>query len=301
MARYHRDFLVPYLQNICALHFAQERINQRYSVLENSEHNLVKGKHNPRPVAPEYTGFVTGGTVILVVLGVFLAFFGIMGTVVIISNITKGYIEFNFGIIFCVVFIAALGFACILGAIKGVVDRKQEYEDDYRRYTAALAKYEKIEKANADARNNLPAVRREKQQCTQEFQRTDYLLKRVYDANVIPNRYRNIYAAVYLYDWFSSSGADDLDHALSMFVLEEIKERLDVIIANQSEMILNQRIQIANQQRTLAQQQSYENMMRSKLSQIQATQEERLKYAKMIECNTAATAYFVAADYIRRI
>ena len=76
---------------------------------------------------------------------------------------------------------------------------------------------------------------------------------------------------------------------------------MDQIIANQSDVILNQRIMIANQQRTIEHQKSYENMMRTKLNQIQTTQEQQLGYVRMIESNTAVTAYFAAADYIRRI
>lgn len=104
---------------------------------------------------------------------------------------------------------------------------------------------------------------------------------------------------VYLYDWFGTSGADDLDHALSMFVLEEIKARLDRIIEQQSEMILNQQLMIANQQKTQELQIAHAKMMRNKVQQLQATEEERLRYDRMIEANTRGMAYFAVADYLR--
>ena len=123
----------------------------------------------------------------------------------------------------------------------------------------------------------------------------------VYNANIIPAQYRNIYAAVYLYDWFSTSGADDMDHALSMFVLEEIQSKLDRIIANQEEMIINQEILIANQRKSIEEQRAHNSIVQSKIATLQATQDEQLRYIQMTEAETAACAYFAAADYIRRI
>ena len=137
--------------------------------------------------------------------------------------------------------------------------------------------------------------------CTNEINRINTVLNRVYNANVIPYQYRNMYASVYLYDYFSGSREDDLALALNTFVLEQIKERLDVIIEQQSEMILNQRIMIAKQEKTIQLQQAHTAMMQNKLNQIVASNEERNQYLRMIEGNTAATAYFAAADYIRRI
>ena len=95
--------------------------------------------------------------------------------------------------------------------------------------------------------------------------------------------------------------ADDLDHALSMFVLEEIKAKLDRIIENQKEIIFNQYQIASNQQKFMEQQQRHSAMMHAKLDQIQANNEERNAYLHMIESNTATTAFFATADYIRRI
>lgn len=65
------------------------------------------------------------------------------------------------------------------------------------------------------------------------------LIQELYSVNIIPSRYRGIYGVLYLYDWFGTSQADDMDKALNVYVLEQIRDRLDKIIANQAEMILN--------------------------------------------------------------
>ena len=89
--------------------------------------------------------------------------------------------------------------------------------------------------------------------------------------------------------------------ALNMFVLEEIKEKLDRIIANQKEIILNQYLQLAEQRRSLELQEEHTSMMESKLNQINASNEERNTYLAMIESNTATTAYFATANYLTRL
>lgn len=124
-------------------------------------------------------------------------------------------------------------------------------------------------------------------------------LNEVYAANIIPSHYRDMYAAVYLYDFFSTSRSDDLDMALNTYVLEQIKDKLDVIIEKQHTSILNQRLILANQQRSLEEQRAHNAYMRQKIYQIASSIEEQNQYLAMVESNPAATAYFAAANYLR--
>lgn len=132
-----------------------------------------------------------------------------------------------------------------------------------------------------------------------ECGKIDKLLTQNYSLNVIPGWYRDMYAAVYLYDWFSNSYSDDLDMALNTFVLEQIKEKLDIIIRNQSEELLNQRIIIANQNESMRQAGQHHAELMNKLNQMHAAGEERKTYLEMIERNTAIDAYFSMATYLR--
>ena len=110
-----------------------------------------------------------------------------------------------------------------------------------------------------------------------------------------------MYVAVYLYDWFSTSMADDLDMALNMYVLEEIKDRLDQIIDMLYESLVNQRMMLNNQMKTLEQQEQYHTDMIDKLNRLQLSAAEHSAYLGMIEANTSAMAYFSAAEYIRKL
>ena len=104
---------------------------------------------------------------------------------------------------------------------------------------------------------------------------------------------------MYLYDFFSTSRSDDLDMALNTYVLEQIKDKLDEMIEHQREAIINQRMLMVNQQRALEEQRAYHAYMKKRARQIASSLEEQNQYLDMIKCNTAATAYFAAADYLR--
>lgn len=291
MAKYNREFLVPYLQNICALHLAYSKLENK--IIEISSEDLPylkRGKPNPKPEKPEVLDTFSGGGFASLVIG------SIMLVLILFAFSLES--ETNAGDIFILFFGIALCLLMIYFPVHSIKGRMKRNEYEQLRYQHDMAQYEKIAEYNQKLRTLVPDYEEKFEYYKQERDRIDILLDQVYDANIIPRRYRDIYAAVYLYDWFSTSQADDLDMALNMFVLEEIKEKLDIIIARQSESILNQRIMLANQQKSLEQQQRHSAMMRSKLNRIAASNEERNIYLSMIESNTAATAYFAAADYI---
>ena len=107
--------------------------------------------------------------------------------------------------------------------------------------------------------------------------------------------------AVYLYRYFSSSREDDVDSVLKTFILEEIKAKLDQIISMQSEIILNQERMMANQRTSLEAQRQHQQYMESKARQIASSIDEQNTYMEMTAANTAATAYFAAANYFSNI
>ena len=201
-----------------------------------------------------------------------------------------------------------LGWFMIFGGIMEVImggvkfaNVTKENQCKREAYNYELAAYQEIQRKNDKERKAIPGIVNEMRECRIEIERVKEVLRRVYYANIIPGHYRNMYAAVFLYDWFSTGRSDDLDMALNMFVLEEIKEKLDRIIKNQEEIILNQYLQLAEQRRTLELQEEHAAMMESKLNQINASNDERNTYLAMIESNTAVTAYFTTANYLTRL
>lgn len=176
----------------------------------------------------------------------------------------------------------------------------QEISDQYWKDVEQYKNYKKIiAQEDEEARKKIPALERKIKFYTSEQKKISAILKDVYNANVLPLQYRDVYAAVYLYDYFSNSRSDDLDQVLNTYVLEQLKDRLDQIIENQRVSILNQRLILVNQQKALEEQRKHNAFMRSKARQFSRSVEEQNQYLRMVECNTAATAYFAAANYLK--
>lgn len=170
------------------------------------------------------------------------------------------------------------------------------YQRDLYNYNQALAEYQKIEEQNA---HNLPALSNTLTQCRQERERIAALLEQVYNVNVIPGRYQDVYAIAYLYDYFSCSQETDLSMALNTYVLEQIKDRLDRLIRNQEETILTLYGIIDNQAETMRKLDKMHQDMKHRLSSIQASSDEQATYLRMIESNSAVDTYFSAVQYLQ--
>lgn len=287
MARYNREFLVPYLRDVCALHLAQDKLECRKNAL-NSEILTLKlrtqGGHKPvRPSKPDSPSLT-----LLAGIGIF--------------TMVMGLLPLSLGESFWMMVCMIIGGILLGPALYMKKQENDEYDWRLQQFYTELNKFNaEVKDAETALQSRLPYIQQEINQCKYELKTINAVIQRVYSANVIPMQYREMYAAVYLYDWFRSSAADDIDMALNMFVLEEIKDRLDTIIRNQAQIILNQEMILANQQKSIEDQRRNSDMMRTKLNQIAAGNDERNRYMKMIEGNTAAIAYFAAADYIRNI
>lgn len=305
MAQYSREILVPYLQDICSLHLAERKLTNKIIHLEQTVKSLQVGKSNPLPKEPKET---FAYRFVLPWLVVALASVFLLIRFVIWSLSLPSYFQWSDswrlifklnhfgGIGVCIILVASGVFALVQAL--AAQDNNVKLENQYRK---DLYTYKMTEEKNRLNRQRIPDLQNDISKYTTERNKVAALLRNAYSANIIPRQYRDIYPAVYLYDWFSTSRATDLDMALNMFVLEQIKDKLDKIIRNQSEIILNQSIMMANQQQALDQQERNSYIMRSKLDRIATSNEERNMYLSMIESNTATTAYFATVDYIKNI
>ncbi len=296
MVRYDRQFLITYLRDICALHFVLRRIEGYRSRLHSNMLAVEAGSGFKKPMTPYYESCYSGGVIFLLLFGAFLALLGI-------GTIQGGMIDYyndGFGVKFGI-FVVLVGLVCIALALVSIKNTKKANEETAEEYNEELEKYKRIQSQDDEARRKLPSMQCEINRWDEEANKVRRTLRSLYGANVIPTRYRDIYAAVYLYDWFSSGGSDDMDHALGMYVLEEIKSRLDRIIANQSEMILNQYVMMSNQQRLIREQSEQGQRIQEQLENLQATESERLCYEKMTEGHLATISFFAQADYFRKL
>ena len=147
---------------------------------------------------------------------------------------------------------------------------------------------------------DLPAQYESYNAAVSHLQEAKEKLQSVYSVNIIPNKYRSVYVAYYLYDYISSSHETDIDRVLQTMLLDQIIAKLDKIIAQQEEIILNQRMQLAKQDALLAQSKKQHEEQMKAISNLEENQQMQNDYLAMTEANTRITSYFVTADYINK-
>lgn len=268
MAKYDREFLVQYLQDIYALYLAENRIQRKQHQseypIERSHSDRTEQLQKPRKPTYEEPGCATWFAAIFAGFAYFLLFLEIA----FLKTLSTSFMLFLlFGGIVSTVF-AIIGF-------QANWKRNEANEDNYQLelhdYEYALAEHQKIQA----------------------------LLKQAYNVNVIPGRYRDVYAIAYLYDYFSCSQETDLSMALNTYVLEQIKDRLDNLIRNQEETILTLYGIMDNQAEMMRKMEKMHQNLSRRLRGIQASTDEQNTYLNMIEANSAVTSYFSAAQYFK--
>ena len=288
MARFNREFLIPYLQNICALYQARRRIDWAYNQLWNEVRQL---EQEPWPAQPYYEKVEAGcGTHTCLLVSLFFGF------------CTVGYSSKKIGIgefdgisalFLCLGLIAAVIYILLIASVKEDNDaRKAEYQRQTAEYPRLLQERENKER-------RIPTLRAKMEKLEAEAKQVDDLIQQLYRVNIIPSHYRDIYGAFYLYDWFATSQADDIDMALVVYNLEQIQDRLDRIIALEAEKMMNQRISIAIQYQSAEAQKQHAAIMEARAREIAAGIEEQNTYLHMIEQDTATMTYFATAEFFK--
>lgn len=295
MAKYDRQFLVPYLQDVCALHMADKLLQEKVFQMQIEISNLQRGQEIKPPEAPEpektWSSFnlIVGGMAGILLLSPLV----LMGTLLdpaATATQRKLAIVLTIMIVPMGFFLWTISAGQAIGATKKNKAKEKEFKKNLFFYYEAKKEMEDERKA---AREEISKLEQRIGALKEEREKLAILLKEAYDANVLPTGYRDIYAAVFLYDFFSSSRSDDLDLALSAYGREQVKDRLNAMISNQAESILKERVLLAKQQCTLEQ---HDTVMRKRACQVAATPEEQNQYRNMAECNAAATAYFAAVN-----
>lgn len=301
MAHYNRQILVPYLQDIYSIELLCEKLSRQFDVDEYRirQAELILNTKVSEPIPPYHEKESSFS-----IIGVFfwvMAVLCVVGTFGIFLDAKKmdGFT------IFCI-FMMVLGFVMFTflgwvfnGAKEG--EQQQAYERENNRYLRERDNYDKHKQECAEALTIVSNCSAEQRFLKGKYSKAKELREKLYSANIIPSQYRNVYAAYYLYDYFSTSKETDLDKIIQTMLLEEIKQRLDRVIETQEEIILNQRRELALQQqnnKALAKQ-HLEAM--NAIARLESNQELQLDYQQMIEGNTAATAFFAAANYIQNI
>lgn len=294
MANYNHEVLVNYLRDVYSMellvrkieddvHSTREDIQYEQALVEKVESTPIPAEGNISP-KKDITPYMIAGFITL-----FISFgFFTLPSIGAISGILG--IGVSIILFFCAGSVSS-------DNTKMQEEEKEKIKENFQR---DVEEYEHMLALANDCRSVLPSQIDDYNAAVSHLQEAKENLQSVYSVNIIPNKYRSVYVAYYLYDYISSSHETDIDRVLQTMLLEQIIAKLDKIIAQQEEIILNQRMQLAKQDALLAQSKKQHEEQMKAISNLEENQQMQNDYLAMTEANTRITSYFVTADYINK-
>ncbi len=281
---FNRDVLNNYLYNVRTLEFYNNKLLNQKNYLENRISQLgIKqvSENGADKIKIEDMGFLLGIGVILIIAGMIVGYLKYTWIADFLFDIT-GFL--NGLSIFAIV----IGILIIAGSIIYLIVSNKIIESEYKE---SLANDNKRVNSELVERNNLCY---QLDQLVEEINKTENLRIDAYSLNIIPSKFRNIYASYFLYDFISTSTAS-LNEALLHCDLDTIQQQLATIIQQQSEIILQQVKANALNEKIVSQNEQILN------NAIQAEKNTALtaQYAKISAMNTSVTASIQMSEYLR--
>lgn len=293
MARYDRTFLVPYFRDICSLYYARKKLTRLIDRCNDDARNaparLCSGVPEPKYEIEEASGsWAIGGGCLLSLIGLIMVPIAILDSMVYINGMSPMYPLAMVIIGIVIVIFTKVNRNDTINQIRaGNEAKRQQYLDD-------------VETAKKAAEPEVARFHEQRDIYLAECSKVESLLTEAYQADIIPNSYRDEYAAVYFYDWFHNSQSDDLEMALDIYTRSHDWEKLDQIIRDESETLIRDRIEIAMEHMEMEQSEQYHVQLIDRLGQMQIGEEEQNAYQKMIYANAAVDAYFAEAEYLKQ-
>lgn len=297
MANYNHEILVNYLRDVYSMellvrkieddvHSTGEDVEYLKTLIEKADSTPVPQKGTISPPKDIFPSLAKG----CVTLGILIC--------LLLFSPDSGFL----GLIAALCLYLSLGFFIYAGFIASNNAKKQKMEKEAveETYQEEKKDYERMMALANEGRPDLPNQIDDYNAAVSHLQEAKEKLQSVYSANIIPNKYRSVYVAYYLYDYISSSHETDIDRVLQTMLLDQIIAKLDKIIAQQEEIILNQRMQLAKQDALLAQSKKQHEEQMKAISNLEENQQMQNDYLAMTEANTRITNYFVTADYINK-
>jgi hypothetical protein len=280
------------LQNVCSLHLALRKVEQKMRKVNYLIFEAENGVTVDKPVRREYITEKNRTYYALTGIGCVVAVFSAMFFALNILGGTQ--IGLPWAVTGMAVGVLLLVIPQLFVNSRREKNRRidQEFDRQFDRYRTELA--EVLEKSAV----TVSKLKLRLQEWEQEKKRVDELLQMAYSVNLVPMAYRNIYTALYLYEWICTSRSDDISVALQNFDPEQSREKLNHIILTQSDAILVHTKSLADQTKTFVAQKQQEVIFRARLEELGCVGQERELYQTMLEVNLDATAYFASADYL---
>lgn len=278
-SEFDRDVMVQYLYNLRTLEIAKAKLleKQQKQFDKYNRLGIAKTISQPQghPIASIVSGCVLIGASLVGTIGLIFAFFHQNDSLEIWSLVTVILTIIPFPLSFGILFL-----------IRGFSKRKAQQEAErLKQADNARVQKEIFERQK---------LRRDIENLQKEINKADALLQKAYSVNIVPAPYRNIQAVFYLYEYLSTS-YETIQNALLHCNFNEMKMKMDVVIQQQSDMLLEQAVQSARLEDMRTQ--------NSRLLQHAAATERNTalaaKYSRIAANNAEVNAWIGLANYFK--
>lgn len=269
MENYDSYFLPSYFQNVCGLQLLNRRLSQKTDTLEAEVHRLSEEGTSPLPRDQRES--------IVPWVAACAAF------------LLLAWLE----PIHTLCWIAGASFTTCVAII--TIPENSRKEIERQRELAACWTLEKQRKEANKGR--IAQMKSEIEYYRGEQKKLQAVLSRVYNAGILPAKYRNCYAAAFLQRWVGDSVSPELSAAIQAlarydFSMQQIRQQVETYIDKNSSQILSHCISQA------AEQEKRDVSLRSKLDTLEIPNEKKNVYLHILDANAEAINYFASVNYL---
>ena len=297
MACYNHEILVQYLRDVYSMELLRNKVQSQLSSLntriENDKCMISLFQQKSFPISQDVEEPSFGGIFVLWIVPLIICIFL---TVILVDIPIIGFL-FPYVCTLAGLFWTAITLGSYPYEVKSYKESSKKAQEDFK---FKVSDYENQQSRASACQADLNQIIPTYNNTLAQLQEIKQNLTDAYSVNIIPNRYRTIYYAYYLYDYFSSCQETDLDKIIQTMLLDQIIAKLNQIIAQQTETILNQRMILAKQDAQMEALQENHNAHLRSLAQIEQNQALQTNYLDMLDTNTRITNFFVTADYINK-
>lgn len=269
-ALFDRDVLILYLNQMRTLEFSKLQLSCKLNDLDNQISNLGHSRNVSTPYKDSVDIEAIGG-------GLFLGVLLTAGGSFFYSFIPWGIFSLA----------RILGILLIIGTIViGIISAYNKSIDNDSRQAKYYHDLAEDDERVAKELKEKDRLLNQRPEYVKRLEEAKALLVKSYQINVIPKQFRNLYAVYYLYDYLSTSHST-LESAMMHCDLNEIKAKLDIVIAQQQIIILQQAQQMAQNDRMIEQ----NNEMIEHAIATEKNAKYAAQYAEIAAVNSEVTAF----------
>lgn len=179
--------------------------------------------------------------------------------------------------------------------------RLAKYHEEMEEYQKKFSVLEKNKNIIRHSQSVLPEHQATKKKINIELNSCQDVKDNAYNLNIIPVQYRNLGSIAYLYEYFSTSQATNLDQVIQTMLLDDVRQRIQNIENQLNQMLSNQqRIyeKLSDIQRTASYISRQLDVIELTLQEQIKNSQEQTRYLKMIKTSTEISNYLQLGTYL---